>query len=394
MKKALAGLFSIFALMGIAKGQIRFVENQTLDGIGTDKPIFIALSTATCAPCRWMEQNVFTDSVISSYFNENLTSLKYDAEKGYGIILRKKYNITSYPAYIFLNSNKELLLIQTGSSNVKEFLATGNIAISESKSKKTIHDWELDYQKNRSDTALLKKYIFKRLRMNMSTDGYLDHYLSLLSDKDVEGFENQILLFFSDIALDSKWYQYLRLKQENYTSYKDVRIIDELDPKVKILSILDKSAGSVSVGNVKQFVDQARNTVLKMNGNNLDYLLEYLPIKIKAYNQIERVPETIAAIKEFETLLLKLSPENIAAENRKKEALFLSFYRNKGQLDSLQQTKSFQSRLKIMSRAFYFKLEDSFRNIAANHFVDNAGKITTMIKRIEGELNKVVVSNE
>ncbi len=70
----------------------------------TGKPIFIDFYTAWCAPCLAFTKNVLTDEQVGIYMNKAFLNLKYDAEKGEGIQIAKKYNIQSYPTLLIVDS--------------------------------------------------------------------------------------------------------------------------------------------------------------------------------------------------------------------------------------------------------------------------------------------------
>jgi thiol:disulfide interchange protein len=74
-----------------------------------NKPIFMDFYTGWCSPCLAFTKNVLTDEEVGAHMNNTFLNLKYDAEKGEGIALAKKYNINSYPTFLILDKNGVVL---------------------------------------------------------------------------------------------------------------------------------------------------------------------------------------------------------------------------------------------------------------------------------------------
>ncbi|GAA4516067.1 thioredoxin family protein [Sphingobacterium thermophilum] len=74
-----------------------------------NKPIFIDFYTVWCAPCLAFSKNVLTDEEVAKYMNKAFLNLKYDAEKGEGISISEKYNISSYPTLLIINHKGEIV---------------------------------------------------------------------------------------------------------------------------------------------------------------------------------------------------------------------------------------------------------------------------------------------
>lgn len=99
-----------------------------------NKLIFVDFYTQWCGPCLNMAQNVFVLHSVGTFYNENFISLKIDAENGVGVELAKKYNIRSYPTYLFIDPNSEKIVHQSsGRQDAGTFIFTGKSALDEKK---------------------------------------------------------------------------------------------------------------------------------------------------------------------------------------------------------------------------------------------------------------------
>ncbi|WP_333625208.1 DUF255 domain-containing protein [Sphingobacterium siyangense] len=74
-----------------------------------NKLIFLDGFTSWCAPCKWMEGNVFSQPEVAHYFNSRFINTKFDCEIGEGVDIAKLYQIRSFPTYLFLDGQGTLI---------------------------------------------------------------------------------------------------------------------------------------------------------------------------------------------------------------------------------------------------------------------------------------------
>ncbi|MGE7773802.1 thioredoxin family protein [Chitinophaga sp. NPDC101104] len=124
-------LFTSLTLRAQEEG-IRFGTaswSETLAQAGKEnKLVFLDCYTSWCAPCKWMDKNVFVLKNIADFYNGQFVNTKFDMEKGEGIELRKKYNVQSFPTYLFINSKGEIVHRTGSRMTAEEFLEEGRMA--------------------------------------------------------------------------------------------------------------------------------------------------------------------------------------------------------------------------------------------------------------------------
>ncbi|UNY98445.1 thioredoxin domain-containing protein [Zhouia spongiae] len=103
---------------------------QVLDkGTAEDKLIFVDCYTSWCAPCKWMEKHVFVKEDVYTFYNDNFVNYKIDMEKGEGPELAKRYQVTSFPTYLFIDGKGELVHLAKSRMEADEFIKEAQKAL-------------------------------------------------------------------------------------------------------------------------------------------------------------------------------------------------------------------------------------------------------------------------
>ena len=93
---------------------VSFVKSDTLSEVldeakKKNKLVFVDFYTSWCTPCKMMDQDVFTNGQVKSFFDENFISYKVNAEKGNGVNLATVFEIRAYPTLLFLNDKGQVV---------------------------------------------------------------------------------------------------------------------------------------------------------------------------------------------------------------------------------------------------------------------------------------------
>lgn len=96
----------------------------------SDKLVFIDCYTSWCAPCKKMEKTVFVNDTVYQFYNENFVNFKIDMEKGEGVDLKKKYDVGSFPTYLFVSPAGEIVHRTASLMPASDFLREGVTALS------------------------------------------------------------------------------------------------------------------------------------------------------------------------------------------------------------------------------------------------------------------------
>lgn len=130
MKKILAILLFLAILLPASAQEsgIRFFHGSWDEAIALakkeKKKIFIDFFTEWCGPCLNMALTVFPLPQVGEAYNKNFICLKIDAEKGQGKELAQKYEVRSYPSYIFVDPKSlEMIHRSGGNKPAEDFIA-------------------------------------------------------------------------------------------------------------------------------------------------------------------------------------------------------------------------------------------------------------------------------
>jgi thiol-disulfide isomerase/thioredoxin len=96
-----------------------------------NKPIFIDCFTVWCGPCTTMSSTVFMDQAVADYFNATFINAKIDMEKGEGIDIKEKYEVSAFPTFLYLDNDGNVINRMVGSMPASEFIAKAKSGLSE-----------------------------------------------------------------------------------------------------------------------------------------------------------------------------------------------------------------------------------------------------------------------
>ena len=114
MKKWMtAALLVLFAATAFAqKNQGTVFEKGTLKELlaladEQDKHLFVDVYATWCGPCQIMAKQIFPQQKVGEFFNKTFVNAKFDAEKGEGVDVAKRYSVKAYPTFLILDSDGE-----------------------------------------------------------------------------------------------------------------------------------------------------------------------------------------------------------------------------------------------------------------------------------------------
>ena len=115
------------------KTEISFIEQDWAKTMQSAKEqhklIFLDLYATWCGPCKMLKRNTFANKDVAALFNSTFINASIDVEKGIGITLAEKYNISMLPTLIIADSEGNPVLMSSGYMEPKELLSFAKAAL-------------------------------------------------------------------------------------------------------------------------------------------------------------------------------------------------------------------------------------------------------------------------
>jgi thiol-disulfide isomerase/thioredoxin len=197
-----------------------------------NKLLFIDFYTDWCGPCVIMSEEVFTRSEVGDIYNPNFVSLKIDDEKGEGIELARKFEVRSFPAYIFVDPATGEMIHRSGSNKPKDdFLEDARGALDPKRNSVYL---ESRYESGSYDNDFLIDYALYKFTSGDRNEG-LKLFDSLIS-RGTSLKDKAVWKLFCRCVKDYDNPQ-VRELSDNYQAYIDLYGSDAVDGKLREVTI-------------------------------------------------------------------------------------------------------------------------------------------------------------
>ncbi|WP_066220071.1 thioredoxin family protein [Formosa haliotis] len=148
-----------------------------------NKLVFIDFHTVWCGPCKKMARDVFPLASVGDVYNKNFINLKLDAEKE-GKAVAKKYNVTNYPTFLFLDTDGNVLLKDSAYRPEDLFIASANKAVASLTSEYSLENLKEAYPNHQNDEQFLKMYIQKMKEYGQDVTEAVDAWLKVQTEME------------------------------------------------------------------------------------------------------------------------------------------------------------------------------------------------------------------
>lgn len=175
--------------------------------------VFIDCNASWCKPCKEMEVDVFSDSLIGDFFNDNFVSVKVqldtsksdneEVKRWYADAhsIMKRYNVSAFPTFLFLSPDGKIVHKGVGYKNINNFLALAKDACNPNRQYYTLLD-----QYNRNPNEVHSLAYLARLTYELGDPNVAENiarkYINELEHKEI--YTKEVIEFLRQFTKDEK----------------------------------------------------------------------------------------------------------------------------------------------------------------------------------------------
>jgi len=289
MKKIISGLFLFSTIITFAQEAIHFQDLPFKDLIAKakkeNKIVFIDAYTSWCGPCKMMEKNIFTKKSVGDYYNSNFVNARFDMEKGEGREIATKYGVRSYPTYLFLNGDGELVSQNFGYMEESLFISMAQDINSPNNKKGSLKERFANGEKD-------PEFLINIMKLNSSSDfnfakNASERYFE--NKKKTEEFTKDdvgLLLYFLKSTEDKNYKTFTERKTE-IIKFLPEQTYKEFDNQLKLAKVVEQSIDQ----NNKKINDEYFMKIAEPLVGKHDAEVKLNQTKLSYYEQNANFPE-------------------------------------------------------------------------------------------------------
>ena len=188
-----------------------------------DKLIFIDAYTTWCAPCKVMDEYVFTHELGGDLFNQHYINLKMDMEQDLGPLFGSRYAVSTYPTMLFLTWDGTMVHRTVGFQNIEKLVHEGRQALKPYKKDRALNQ---RFEEGDRGSDFLYHLTFHRLKNQ--DDSYLDIVpLYLESSQDWSNDETMGYIFNFVSDFDSEMFHHMAENKFEYAELVGDQVFNE-----------------------------------------------------------------------------------------------------------------------------------------------------------------------
>lgn len=268
MRTSIKHTFIIVLLLfaSIAKAQkatINFIENDYKLALEkskiSKKPIFVMVYATWCPHCNKMKSTVLKAPPVVDFFNSNYINVMMDGESPTGKDFMKKFKVTSYPTFLYLDENETHLYSTGGEFTAEEFILESKKALNPNTQIPNLEKQFNNDIKN-PESCLLYLNALKKSIERYKTDDIVAKYLATQPKDQLFTAINWKIIAFGVNNLNTKEFDFVLNHQTDFAKVSSTKRVE-----AKIVSVVNQSLQH-NMG-ILDSIEYSKNRIIAKSSN-------------------------------------------------------------------------------------------------------------------------------
>ena len=200
------------------------LEDALISSAKSQKPVFFMAYQSTCGHCEKMMKEVFPDTAVSNFYNANFICLKVDMlDQNEAKKYIRRFYISSFPTFVILNAQGEVLSQYVGEFKAQEFLNQGQIAL---KPEQQLPPLRAAFEANPADSIACYKYLLALSRGRLSTQPIANTYFRANGNTLAFTTNNWKIISMSVSDIESPIFKYTLANRDSFALASSVKKVD------------------------------------------------------------------------------------------------------------------------------------------------------------------------
>lgn len=201
----------IIGIPGILSAQVLFSDVNGLEEMERMRqqasvrqiPLFVDVYADWCAPCKVMDEQVYTDPEVATYMNDQFISIRLDGESEYGKKFATEHELQGYPSMFIFSPAGELISRIIGFTEADELLVSLK---NTTENYSVVQRYRPKYEAGRLKGKEFARYINATRQMGDQEEAerLASEYMQNMKDKKLADHDIRVIAFYLTTD-DPRW---------------------------------------------------------------------------------------------------------------------------------------------------------------------------------------------